>query len=112
MLYVPAWTDDPQFTSVDFKKVKQVRMKGEKKEEEKHNFWCFTIPFDDIPFQLKFVVFWLTWLVVVDVSKQEEDDTEGGESSPPCEQEHQDYRDDRSKQSRPFTVVMKRWSPA
>lgn len=51
--------------------------------------------------------FGLTWLVVVDVSKQEKDDAEGGESSPPRKQEHQHHRDHCSKQSCPFTVVVK-----
>lgn len=57
------------------------------------------------------ICFGLTWLVVVDVSKQEEDDTEGGESSPPRKQEHQHYRDHCSKQSCPFTIVVKGWPP-
>lgn len=53
----------------------------------------------------------LTRFVVVDISKQEEDDTEGGQSGPPGKHKHQHHRDNCPEQCCPFTVVVKRWPP-
>ena len=93
MLYVPAWNDEPQFTSVDVKHTCYFNLIQASLVLTKHMHIIICLG--------------LTWLVVVDISKQEEDDAEGGESSPPGEQEHQHHRDHRSEQSCPFTVVVK-----
>lgn len=55
--------------------------------------------------------FRLTWLVVVDISKEEKNNAGGDESGPPGEQEHQDHRAHSPKQSCPFGVVVKWRSP-
>lgn len=79
MLYVPAWTDDPQFTSVDFKNT-QIRWVWKKqKENVRERGKSYK---SDLTFKLC-CFFLLTWLVVVDISKKENDDAEGDESSPP-----------------------------
>lgn len=58
-----------------------------------------------------FFCFGLTRLVVVDVSKQEEDDAEGDESSPPSQRKHQNHRDHCAEQRCPFAVIVKCWPP-
>lgn len=87
MLYVPAWTDEPQFTSVDFKRHLHEKCKKQKKKCKVHFDAFYSIYEPEAcysnqstaQFQLtpQNVCFWLTWFIVVDVSKQEEDYTEG-----------------------------------
>lgn len=109
MLYVPAWTDEPQFTSVDI-----ITHTSEVTKEQSYSsdlFHSLILAVLVLSEHKHTICFGLTWLVVVDVSKEEEDDAEGGESCPPGKQEHQHHGDHRSKQSCPFAVVVERWPP-
>lgn len=87
MLYVPAWTDEPQFTSVDFKRHLHEKWKKQKKKSKVHfdalysiytcTFVILTKVLLSSNLRSKTYGFWLTWFIVVDVSKQKEDYTEG-----------------------------------
>lgn len=54
----------------------------------------------------------LTWLLVGDVAKQEEDEAEGDEGCPPFQHEHKHNRDDSPNQCYPVVVVPEGWPPA
>lgn len=85
MLYVPAWTDEPQFTSVDFKRHLHEKCKKQKKKCKVHvDAFCSIYESEacysnqsTAQLRSKTYGFWLTWFIVVDVSKQKEDYTEG-----------------------------------